>query len=374
MVSDIPMHVALVVHDFDPNYGQGRYCVELVERLHGRVRFSIVSNTWNAGHWPGVDWIRVPACRINALCLVYSFIPAAELRVRQLKPDLIHAQGLTCWRSDIITGHICNAERIKRFNTRWIKPRLFAGLVVPLERAFYRHASTRHLIAISRKLEAEVRSNYGWRKPATVIYHGTNLQQFQPPTDAAEKTRWRAHYGLPETAWNWLFMGEAVKGLRQSIDQLVRFPKARLLVVTRSDLERYRFQAANLGVSERVVFHGFDPHPEHAFRAADLFLYPSDYDPFGMVVTEAMASGLPVAVGKDLGSAELFEDRVGGVVFDPHDADDITRALAWLEADPVRTSKLALNGREAVSRITWDACAEQTLAVYQRVHAEKAGG
>lgn len=368
------MTVGLVVHDYDPNYGQGRYCVELVKRLHDRVRFTIFANTFNAPEFPGVTKVYVPAVRYNALTTVFSFVPSGQRKVRNHPVDLLHAQGLTCWQSDIITGHICNAARVKRMNTKWIKPRLFMWLVIPFERRFYRHKGPRRLIAISRCLEREVREHYAWDKRASVIYHGTNPEQFRPAKDAAEREELRARFKVSGDRWTWLFMGEATKGLRQSIDQLTRFPEARLLVITRSRLEEYREQATQLGVGDRVVFHGFEPNPELAFRAADLFIYPSDYDPFGMVVTEAMASGIPVAVGKDLGSAELIENEVNGLLFDPHDANDIALRLRQVGNDPALAKSLARLGRATILHHGWDACAEATYNVYREVLAEKRAG
>jgi glycosyltransferase involved in cell wall biosynthesis len=358
-----------VVHDYDPNYGQGRYCVELVRRLRDRVRFTVFANTFKGPEFPDVAHVRVPAWRYNALTTVYSFMPLGQRVVDAHPVDVLHAQGLTCWRADIITGHICNAARARRMNTRWIKPRLFMKLVIPFERRFYRHAEPRRLIAISRCLDREVRHHYGWDKTTTVIYHGTNSEQFHPPAPA-ERAEQRRKFGIPDDAWTWLFMGEATKGLRQSIDQLPRFPDARLLVVTRSRLDEFRQQAGRLGVSGRVVFHGFEPHPELAFRAADIFLYPSDYDPFGMVVTEAMASGIPVAVGRDLGAAELIDDEVNGLLFDPHDPESIASRLRKL-SDPAFAASVGRLGRATIRHHGWDACAEATLQVYREVHAEK---
>ena len=366
------MNVGIVVHDYDSGYGQGRYCIELVRRMADRVRFTIFSNTFNAAPMENVNWVRVPALRYDALTTVYSFIPMAERLVRRHQPDLVHCQGLTCWSSDIATGHICNAARLRRMNTRWLKPRLFAQIVTPLEHRFYQNKKLRHLIAISKVLESEVRQEYGFTKPATVIYHGTDSGQFRP-SEPGEREQLRNRFKVPANAWTWLFMGEAVKGLRQVIDQLVDFPAATLLVVTRSDLQTYRDQAAILGVADRIVFHGFEEKPEEAFRVANVFVYPSDYDPFGMVVSEAMASGIPVAVGYELGAAELIEDRVTGLKFDPHQPQSIRSALEYLGANPDRAHQIGLAGREAILKHSWSDCADSTLAVYQRVYREKFG-
>lgn len=373
-MADPKTSVGLVVHDYDPNFGQGRYCVELVRRLHSEIRFTIFANTFNAPEQPGETRVRIPALRYNALTTVYSFIPASQRAVNRTPVDLVHAQGLTCWRSDIITGHICNAAREKRMNTRWIKPRLFMRLVIPFERRFYRQPGTRRLIAISRTLEREARQFYGWRKPVNVIYHGTDCSQFHPAEFPEERESLRVRFGIPGPTWTWLFVGEATKGLRQCIQQLPRFPEARLLVITRSRLDDYRALAQSLGVTGQVVFHGFEKNPELAFRAADVFLYPSDYDPFGMVVTEAMASGIPVLVGKDMGASELIDHEVNGMLFDPHRADEITACLRLLRNSPQMGESIGRLGRATLRHLGWDACAAATLKVYREVAQEKRSG
>ena len=365
------MRIALVVHDYDANYGQGRYCVELVRHLRGRAEFVVYSNTFAATEEPGLRWRRVPADRRNAVTTVFSFLPAAEAMIRRDKPDLVHCQGLTSWSADIITGHICNAARGRRLRTPARRPHAFIRLVKPFERAFYRQRRVRRLIAISRSLETEIREEYGWTKPATVIYHGTDTAQFRPVSDEAERSALRRRFKVPEDRWIWLFMGEAVKGLREVIEQLDSFPQAHLLVVSRSELGPYRGLAESLRVDHRATFHGYEPASADAFRAADVFVYPNDYDPFGMVATEAMATGIPVVLGRAIGAAELVDHGRNGLLCDQQDAASIRDQLAKLAADPENAKAMGLAARATIEQHTWDVCAEQTWSVYEQVLREK---
>ena len=361
------MHVALVVHDFNLNFGQGRYGVEIVRRLAGRCRLSVIANSFGVDRIDGVDFRQVKAWRRHAFSTVLSFVPGAEIMARRCGCDLIHAQGLTCWSADVITGHICNAARARASASTDRRSRWFMRLIIPLELAFYRQRRARHLIAISRVLEREIRKEYGWAKDSTVIYHGTDTEVFRPPTDDVEKQRMRQRFKLPVAGWVWIFIGEAIKGLRQVIDALPRYPEACLLVVSRSSFSNYRRQAEQLGVGGRIVFHGFDPHPEEAFRAADVFVYPSDYDPFGMVASEAMATGLPVIIGADIGAAELVSPGENGLLCAPARMESIFEGLDRLRADPVEAGRLGARGRETILQVSWKLCANQTLQVYEKV-------
>ena len=365
--SGAEMDVALVVHDFDRNNGQGRYAIELTRRLRDRCRFTVYANTADPGALEGIVWERIPAWRRRHITAVFTFLAAVEARLIGRRHDLIHAQGLSSWRADVATVHMINAARVRRLSPARRRDRLFSQIVTPFERAFYRRRRLRHAIVMARMLGRELRQEYGWDRPLSVIPHGTDTEQFRPPADAAERGELRDRFRVPRDRWLWLFVGEAVKGLGQVIGQLPAFPQAHLLVVSRSQLAPFQEQARRLGVAERITFHGFEPRPELAYRAADAFVYPSAYDPFGMVATEAMASGLPVVVGCETGAAELVTAGVDGLLCDPAHPASLAAQLARLAADPAGAAKLGQAARATIRQHSWTACAEATLAVYRTV-------
>jgi UDP-glucose:(heptosyl)LPS alpha-1,3-glucosyltransferase len=298
----------------------------------------------------------------------------AERLVRRDRPDVIHAQGLTCWSADVITAHICNAARSRTKVMQQRRAGLFIRLVTPLERRFYQQRRASQLIAISEATAHEIQSEYGWRRPFTVLHHGTNTVQFRPAADAAETASIRRQFNLPEGRWIWLFVGEAVKGLRQVIEQLPDFPKAHLLAITRSELGRYQTQARQLGVTDRITFFGYTPRPELAYRAADVFVYPSEYDPFGMVGSEAMASGLPVVLGRSIGVAELVHHGSNGLLCNPDVPASIREQLARLEADPVATRNLGLTARETIIATSWEHNAAEVFRIYEQAFRDRSAG
>ncbi|MCC6143507.1 MAG: glycosyltransferase family 4 protein, partial [Candidatus Hydrogenedentes bacterium] len=301
--------IALVVHDCQVSYGQGRYVVELLRHLTGRYEFHVFANRFDPDLPPTTVLHPVRAWRSQSITSVLSFLLTSERQVRRSGCALIHAQGLTCWSADLITAHVCNAARYAHAPAASWRSRLFPALIIPLERAFYRARRRRHVIAISRVLAGELRQHYGWQKPLSIIPHGTDAERFRPAREAAERAQARARYGLTGAMWTWLFVGEASKGLSEVIDCLAGFPTARVLVISRSPREPFLARAAAAGRANRVLWHGLEREPEHAYRAADAFVFPSNYDAFGLVVTEAMASGLPVIVSRHIGAAELIENR-----------------------------------------------------------------
>ncbi|MHB8522003.1 MAG: glycosyltransferase family 4 protein [Limisphaerales bacterium] len=367
------MKIALVVHDFDPCFGQGRYTVELARRLAPQHDLHVYANRFGVPLEPNWSFQRVRAWRRTALTTILTFLWQVEKLLRSRPYDIIHAQGLTCWHADVITAHVCNAARNRRTAHRSSANWFFPAVVVPLERAFYRQSKARHLIAISKKIAGEVVTEYGWQRSRTVIYHGADARIFCPPASAEAKQQARSAYELPDGSWVWLFVGEAVKGLRAVLEQLPAFPEATLLVVSQSNLKAFRRRAGELGVESRVRFHGREENMTRAYQAADVFVYPSVYDAFGMVVAEAMAAELPVVVGENIGAAEWLVPQLNGLLCDPARPVTLREQLQWLRADPDRARAIGRAARTIALAHSWDACASATAEVYAQVFADRLG-
>jgi glycosyltransferase involved in cell wall biosynthesis len=194
-----------------------------------------------------------------------------------------------------------------------------------------------------------------------VIYHGTDPHRFTPPTDRLhEKARLRHELGLPADGWHWLFVGEAIKGLTDVVAQLPAFPAARLIVASSSDLAACQRQARRLDVLQRLHLMGQRNDVERLHRAADVFVYPSRYDAFGLVVLEAMASGLPVIAGRNTGVAELIEDGMNGLLCNPDQPGTMTAALRSLAPETWRAEQLGIAARRTAELHGWDTCAQAT--------------
>jgi glycosyltransferase involved in cell wall biosynthesis len=128
-------------------------------------------------------------------------------------------------------------------------------------------------------------------------------------------------------------------------------------------------RVAELGLAGRVRVSGYLPEGELARRyaAADLAVYLSEYEGFGIPVLEAMAHGIPVVTSERPATGELFAGAARLV--DPSDAGAIAQALDALLSDPEERDRLAARGRALAARHSWAAAATRT----RRVLAEAAG-
>jgi glycosyltransferase involved in cell wall biosynthesis len=115
-------------------------------------------------------------------------------------------------------------------------------------------------------------------------------------------------------------------------------PDAAYLIVGKGpDRSRLERTAERLGVRDRVVFTGYVPEDEKAdhFRLADRFVMPSEGEGFGLVLLEALACGTPVIASTRDGGREAVADGEFGMLVDPTDSAELTRALlAPQEAPP----------------------------------------
>ncbi|NTV52285.1 MAG: glycosyltransferase family 4 protein, partial [Candidatus Firestonebacteria bacterium] len=85
--------------------------------------------------------------------------------------------------------------------------------------------------------------------------------------------------------------------------------------------------------------------------ALDIFVLPSDCEPFGLIVIEAMARGIPVVATNTGGVPELIKHGETGMLVRPQDPDAIAAAVNFLLADPLRRMQIGESGRLAVRRL-----------------------
>ncbi len=125
--------------------------------------------------------------------------------------------------------------------------------------------------------------------------------------------------------------------------------------------------AAELGIADDVVFVGGVPNEQTVqfYRAADLLVYPSFNETFGLPILEAMACGCPVVTSNVSSMPEI----AGGaaVLADPHDPSSIARSI--LEATGGGATRMRTDGIRRARQFTWGAVAAGTLDVYREVAA-----
>lgn len=217
-----------------------------------------------------------------------------------------------------------------------------------------------------------------------VAYNGVDPQKYNPETVSAEQIqKVRALYEIKDDEFMILFIGRlvGVKGVDKLIMAmphiLEKIPKAKLVIVGIGDLQEYLANLVKtMRLSDYVKFRfEFIPEEERIlhYAACDVAVFPSLYEPFGIVVLEAMSMERPVVVGA-VGVSGMREivipmgDEQCGYHINPSNPTDIAWGITSTLENPEKRKWLGKNGRRRVlNEFTWDIIAEKTLALYEQI-------
>lgn len=371
------LRIAFVVHDYNRVLGHSRYVAELAERFAGRHEVHVFANRIE-GLPCGIVGHRVPAARFSALSTILTFVLPASVMIGRTF-DIVHAQGLTVLAPDVVTAHISNArwlegrQRLESSPLSW-RERLFASMVIPAERRSLRDPRVT-AIAVSSALRDDLVGEYGRSGHTVVIPHGVDQGQFNPGCRATFRRSVRWELGLSDTVPVLLYVGDFRKGMESAIRALSSTPVAHLVGISRSSPDRYRAIAAECGVAERITMLPATGQIERYYGAADVFVLPTPYDAFGMVITEAMACGLPVITTRLAGASELITSGVHGLLLDsPSDVAALAAAMQLLIVDVEARERMGRAAAALMLEHTWDYVADRTLAVYYEHAARRQAG
>lgn len=131
--------------------------------------------------------------------------------------------------------------------------------------------------------------------------------------------------------------------------------------------ERIRDAVTSSGIADRITFTGFvsDDDLLRLYNGCDCFVFPSFYEGFGIPVLEAMACGRAVACSNTSAMPEVADGA--GILFDPYQPGEISRAMADILLDSELRSRLERLGLQRAAHFTWQKTAEMTLGVYYEV-------
>lgn len=285
------------------------------------------------------QWIYLARLRPDVVH-VHSPYPSGEVGAWLLKPRV---PLVVTYHSDVVRQE------------SWLK------VYGPILRCVLRHAA-RILPTSTKYLDSSA-----WLQPVrdrcTVVPLGVDHQRFSPPHEP---------YAGPPIL---LFVGRLryYKGLDTLLRAMVRLPSdVRLRVVGTGPMFRpWESLAAELDLVSRVEFVGevSDADLPAQYHQASLFVLPANArsEAFGMVLTEAMASGLPcVTTEVGTGTSWVVQDGVTGVVVPPEDPQALADALVELLSQPARLREMGVAGRARVeTEFTQDRLIDRVMQVYE---------
>jgi len=240
------------------------------------------------------------------------------------------------------------------------------------------------VITVSYAMKEELKKLGFPEEKIQVCYNGVNPEKYNPNRFSQEEiAQTRSKYGLKEKDLMIFFIGRLVwvKG----VDKLVmamphvlrEVPNTKLVIVGMGDMRGYLEKLVeNLKLQDSVKLRfEFIPEEERIkhYAACDVAVFPSLYEPFGIVTLEAMSMEKPVVVGAR-GVSGMREIVIPngpeqcGFHVNPQDPRDIAWGIINAIKDPTRKDQLGKNGRKRVlENFTWDIIAEKTIKLYEEV-------
>ena len=387
-----PVKVGLLTREWPPDVygGAGVHVTELAAHLRGKVDVEV--HCFGAPR-PDAQAHAVPPSLAGAnpalqtLGVDLSMVEATD------DVDLLHSHtwyaNLAGHVGGLLHGvpHVITAHSLEPLRP-WKEEQLGGGYRVSswVEATSYAHADA--IIAVSHGMRTDVLKAYPMVDPARVhvVHNGIDTSTYRPDESRAALER----YGVPADRPYVFFVGRITrqKGIRHLLAAAEHFSDDVVLVLcasspdtpeigeeTRLAVERLQ---ATRGASGVIWIQEQAQRDDliQLFTHALAFVCPSVYEPLGIVNLEAMACEAAVIASAVGGIPEVVVDGVTGVLV-PYDAADPTaleaglaRAVNDLAADPARARAMGVAGRErAVADFSWNAIADQTIAVYREALA-----
>jgi UDP-glucose:(heptosyl)LPS alpha-1,3-glucosyltransferase len=379
------MRIGIAYLEYGRSKGIERISAEIADRIAKRghdVHFHCTR--WEHATDSLVQFHKVRTIDVLNSSKLFSFAVLGKRSLNRGHYDITHSYGnlIGC---DVITAQSCHragVEIARSLRSKTIKSGVNFGIAdrirLYLERENFGKRLYRAVIACSNLVKRELMKYYNVpESDIVVISNGVDTEQFHPRNRDLFLEQVRARYGIGCEQTVLLFVGHEFgrKGLAAALRSLpvLKNKSVKLLVCGGDHADPFRQLARSLGVDRQVFFLGAQPDVKKFYAASDVFVLPTLHEAFGLVITEAMASGLPVIVSKTAGAAEdLIEDgRDGLLLDDPLSAEEIGAKLRLLIDDTSLRRSIGLQAREKVKTYTWDSCAQRVLDVYERVRHQK---
>lgn len=218
------------------------------------------------------------------------------------------------------------------------------------------------LVSNTRDIERHI-VEHGW--PADRV---TYIPNFAVPAEDAPQSR--AALDTPEDAPLLLGMGRLhkVKAHDMSLRALALFPDAYLWIAGEGPLEhRLKALAERLGVAGRVRFLGWRRDASALYRAADVCLFPSRYEPLGNTVIQAWAHGIPIVAAASQGPGALIIHEEDGLLTPIDDPAALAAAARRIALDPALGARLSAAG---LARVAGEFAHAPVVARWRQVFAD----
>jgi glycosyltransferase involved in cell wall biosynthesis len=316
----------------------------------------------NLKNWPGHGLLKglVPPYSI-------SMLRAALREVKEFQPDVVNV--FYALPSGLAASRIMKTKRAPVLLS--LIGRDIPGPDIPRFWRFYTRMTARRVSKVLFISEYCRKALFGPGSTAgEVIPFGVDTERFRPGLDGS---RIRERLGIPPNA-RVLFSLQRLDR-RKRVDIVLQAMKAVLgkaeayLVIGGKgpEVNGLRRLAADLEITSRVFFTGYikeEELPLH-FAMADIFVFHSTYETFGLVLVQALAAGKPVVSVRSTAIPELLEDGREGKLVAPLDPADLAGTILSLLGDDEALKRFSAAARQkAIERFSWEVIARRYEKIF----------
>ena len=376
------MKIGLAVHEFHSYGGHSRVVYELARHLARTEEVHIFAWNFKQKIEGNVFYHPIPSIGEPIIARIYSFWLASFFTQQKRKVDVLSSVGGCMWGGDVTNVQFCGrswGKVVKQYHLQQ------AGF-----RAYYRTNSWKltdfmeaqplhklpanQIVAASKQVAADLKQDYGVEGQVEVIPNAINPAVFNPMVRSERRKAARLHLGLLDTTFTLLFVGEFQrKGLTTVVKALQilktqgKTNNLQLLCLGDRHPEPFMQLALKLGLTELVQFLPSVTNIQDYYALADLFVFPTLYEPFGMVITEAIACGLPTITSKRAGAADFYDSSSQWLlVDDPGDEVELAAIIERVHSNYNQAEQVTAPLTERVLEWTWEKYAHRNLEVFER--------
>lgn len=376
-----PLRLALIRARYNPFGGAERFVANTLQALQSQdVKLTIVTRSWQ--EQPAVEALVINPFYVGNVWRDWSFARAVCTTLKRQSFDLVQSHERIACCDVYRAGDGVHREWLaQRQRAQGLSGRVAVALnpyhhyMLRAERRLFESPKLQAVICISQMVKEEIRRYFG--VPETrchVVYNGVDSERFSPRLRVTHRQAFRQQHGIDKKAVVYLFVGSGFerKGVGRLLSALATLPADCHGLVVGTDKHRHRYEnwSRGLGLAGRVHFTGGLQDTAPAYGAADVFVLPTLYEPFGNAALEAMASGLPVVTSTKCGAGELIQDGVNGYRCDALELATLARCMAFLR-DPVRRKDMGEAARLAALPLTFEVMSTRLLDLYQSLLQQK---
>lgn len=300
-----------------------------------------------------------------------SGIWALRKAIRRITPDVVHSHDGILWPRLVFLSRripLVMHSHLPVSECRNLKDKIGRILI---------RITTRSLVGISlHTIDSWVREGF----PASRVHYVPNGVDFDrfPILGPGTKVEMRAQLGLPADKHIMLWVGRVHREMKGS-DRVERvaslLPDGMVLVVVGHgpDFEAMQQSCQEYISAGKLILVGSTSSPEMYYQAADTFLFTSYHEPFGLVILEAVASGLPIISFPvtDGGGAVSLLEEVNAFMVEDEALDDEIRSQ--LQYDEGRYAQALAIREKSITKYAWSSIAPLIIDTYKLCLNRKGG-